>query len=133
MGQGFLHLGGTFSADLNLCTQIFLGLLLLTGFGLARKKKFRAHGICQSSVVLFNLVPIFSLMIPQYREQVLPDIQFRAARLVPFAHGILGMLVEILALYVILNAGTNLLPKFLKFQNYKVWMRTTLALWWITI
>lgn len=46
------------AARLNLAVQILMGLVLLVGMVLARKKRFRAHGICQSIVVLINLIPI---------------------------------------------------------------------------
>jgi len=40
-----------------------------------------------------------------------------------------GGTAELLAIYVILVAGSSLLPERYRFSRYKPWMRTTLALW----
>ena len=44
-----------------------------------------------------------------------------------------GVTVETLGVYVILVAGTNLLPERLRFRQYKLWMRTVVALWWAVL
>jgi len=44
-----------------------------------------------------------------------------------------GTVVLLLGTYVVLVAGTNLVPERLRFRNYTAWMRTLLVLWWITI
>jgi len=46
---------------------------------------------------------------------------------------LLGTIAQLLGLYIVIRAGTNLLPEKLRFQNYKAWMRTTLVLWWSVI
>ena len=56
--NGFLGTGATLRADLNLCVQVTMGLALLVGMLLARRKQFRAHKYCQSSVMVLNLVMI---------------------------------------------------------------------------
>jgi len=48
----------------NLAVELLMGLALLIGMMLARRKKFRAHGICQAAVVLLNLIPIASFIAP---------------------------------------------------------------------
>jgi hypothetical protein len=53
--NGFLGTGATFRADFNLVVQITMGLALLTGMLLARRKQFRAHKYCQSSVMFLNI------------------------------------------------------------------------------
>ena len=45
-------------------------------------------------------------------------------------HAGLGTMAELLGLYIVLRAATNLVPARLRFQNYKAWMRTALGLWW---
>jgi hypothetical protein len=49
------------------------------------------------------------------------------------AHAALGSVVLLLGVYVVLVAGTAVIPQRFRFQNYSVWMRTLLVLWWITI
>jgi hypothetical protein len=46
------------------------------------------------------------------------------------AHAALGTITEIAGLYILLAAGTSVLPKKFGIANYKLWMRTVLVLWW---
>lgn len=125
------------AATLNLAVQILLGLILLVGMLLARRGKFRAHGICQSLVMLLNLVAIALYMLPVFRRSVLPKfpggVWNSAFYALPAMHAIVGTIAELLGLYIILRAGTELLPPALRFDDYKRWMRAALALWWISI
>ena len=45
----------------------------------------------------------------------------------------LGSVAELLGLYIVLVAGTKLLPQWLHFKNWKRWMRAELMLWWIVV
>lgn len=134
--NGFLGTGATFRADLNLVVQLTMGLALLVGMFLARRKQFRAHKYCQSSVMLLNLVMIFLIMRPSFHKQVepqLPDGLKDAYYLVPFVHATLGTIAEVLGIYIVLVAATKLVPRKLRFKRYKPWMRTELVLWWIVV
>jgi plastocyanin/uncharacterized membrane protein YozB (DUF420 family) len=134
--NGFLGTGATFRADLNLVVQLSMGLALLVGMFLAKRKKFRAHKYCQSSVMLLNLVMIFLIMAPSFHKQVEPQVPGglkEAYYLAPYTHAILGSIAEVLGLYIVLVAATNLLPRRLRFKRYKPWMRIELALWWIVV
>jgi hypothetical protein len=44
-------------------------------------------------------------------------------------HGVVGITAELLGLYIVTVAGTNVLPRVLRFNHWKWWMRTELALW----
>ena len=134
--SGLLGTGATRSADVNLLVQLAMAIVLTIGMFLARKKRFRAHGWTQSSVLILNLVAIGSVMVPSFHRQVLPHVSsgwhdaYNAAAIL---HATAGTLVELLGLYVVVVAGTKLLPERLRFRNYKLWMRTTLALWWVVV
>jgi len=133
---GFLGTGATFTADLNLIVQLAMGAALVTGMFLARRKNYRLHARCQASVVLLNLLMIGLIMAPQFHKQVEPNLRLVTSDryyTLPFIHAALGTVAEVLGLYVILVAGTEMIPKSLRFDNYKPWMRTTLALWWTVI
>src|SRR5262245_31982729 len=120
----------------NLVIQIVMGVALLVGMFVSRRKKFTAYGFCQASVMILNLALIFSVMAPSFHRQIQPELSRHLSRsdvLVPFLHAILGTIVELNGLYIILVAGTNILPKALRFNRYRPWMRTQLALWWVTI
>jgi plastocyanin len=134
--DGFLGLGGTRDADINLLFQIAMAVALTVGMVLARKKLFHAHAATQSTVMLLNLLAIFLVMWPSFRLQILrhPKHALRDVyHAFAFFHGILGTLAELLGLYVLLVAGTNMIPERFRFKNYKLWMRTTLAVWWVVV
>ena len=73
MSSLFSHNAQT-AADINLVTQLSMGVALLIGTILARRKWFRAHAVCQSLVILLNLIPISIYMEPVFRRGVLPDL-----------------------------------------------------------
>ena len=133
---GFLGTGATIAQDLNLVVQVLMGLALFLGMILARRRHYRAHAICQASVVLFNPVMIALIMLPAFARDVVPGFPHRlnqAYYFFPALHAVLGSAAQLLGLYILLRAGTNWLPQVLCFQNYKLWMRTALALWWAVI
>jgi len=45
----------------------------------------------------------------------------------------LGSVTQLAGLYILLAAGTNILPQQLRLTKYKQWMRTVLVLWWLVI
>ena len=47
------------------------------------------------------------------------------------SHAVLGTLAEISALYVLLAAGTKVLPPKLRMTDHKLWMRGVRVLWWL--
>ena len=49
------------------------------------------------------------------------------------AHVVVGSVALLVGLWVVLVAGTPLVPARLRFSNYKRWMRTLLTLWWLAI
>jgi uncharacterized membrane protein YozB (DUF420 family) len=134
--KGFLGTWAGFGPDLNLLLQIAMGLALLAGTLLARARRYRAHGACQSAVLILNLFLIASVMWPAMHQQVLPRIPARLNRAhyaIATVHGLLGVVAEIFGLYIALVAGTNLLPPSWKIQRWKFWMRIELALWWVAL
>ena len=134
--MGFLGTNATFSADFNLVAHIAMGTALLGGMLLARRRHYRAHQYCQSTVLLLNLPLIAFIMVPSFHDQVQPQLpgslgdRFYA---VATLHAVIGVLAQVLGLYIILVAGTNLIPRRLRFRRYKTWMRTELVLWWIVV
>lgn len=136
MGRGFLGTAASFRADLTLVVEIGMGAALLVGTVLARQRRYRAHAWCQSAVVLLNLVAIMLFMAPSFSRQVAPKItaglghSYRALALV---HAGLGSVAELLGIYILMVAGTDILPKRLRFARYKPWMRMALVLWWLVL
>jgi uncharacterized membrane protein YozB (DUF420 family) len=133
---GFLGTGATLAADFNLSVQLLMGIALLLGMILARHRHYRAHAICQGSVVLLNLVMIGSIMLPPFARYIVPGLPQQLSQLYyffPTLHAIVGTTAQLLGLYILIRTTTCWLPQKLCFRNYKLWMRTELALWWIVI
>ena len=136
MREGFLGTAAPFYADLVLLLELATGAGLLLGLLLARTGKFRAHGVCQSIIVLLNVGVIAVVMLPSFRHQVAPRIPLKLGKAfyaLATIHAALGAIVECAALYILLAAGTTLLPEKLRLTRYKLWMRTVLASWWLVI
>src|SRR2546425_11582189 len=72
--KGFLGTGATFGADANLIVQAAMGAALLAGTYLARRRSYTAHGICQTTVMLLNLVMIALVMWPSFQRQGTPAL-----------------------------------------------------------
>jgi uncharacterized membrane protein YozB (DUF420 family) len=134
--KGFLGTGATFGADLNLIAQLIMAVALTAGALLAKRKRYRAHGICQTTVLLVNLLMIGLVMWPSFQQQVKPALSksihkwyYGAATI----HAALGVVAELLGLYIVVVAGTNILPQWLRFEDWKWWMRTELLLWAVVL
>jgi uncharacterized membrane protein YozB (DUF420 family) len=134
--HGILGSAAPWRPDLTLLVEAAMGMALLAGAVLARRRHYRAHAWCQSAVVLLNLVVIGCAMAPSLYIQVAPKIPHSLRKpyyAVAAGHAALGVIAELMGLYVIVAAGTNVLPKRLGLMNYRAWMRATLILWWVVL
>jgi uncharacterized membrane protein YozB (DUF420 family) len=136
VNRGFLRTGASFGSDLTLLIEIGMGLALLAGMLLARRRRYRTHAWCQSTVVLLNLVAIALTMAPSFRRSfapAIPAVFSDSYYALAAVHAALGTVAEVLGLYILAVAGTGILPQRLRFTRYKPWMRTALALWWLVL
>jgi len=124
------------SANVTLLLELAMGVGLLIGALLARRRRYRLHAWCQSSIVLLNLAVIVIAMVPSFRAQVAPKLPLRLGKsyyALATTHAVLGTITELAGLYVLLAAGTGVLPERLRMTNTKLWMRTVLVLWWVVL
>jgi len=136
LNEGFLGTNARLYADLVLLVEIGMGLGLLVGALLARMRRFRAHAVCQTTVVLLNLAIIVLVMVPSFRTRVSPKVPRKLGKAyyaLATAHGALGSIVECGGLYILLAAGTKLLPERFRITRYKLWMRSVLVAWWLVL
>jgi uncharacterized membrane protein YozB (DUF420 family) len=133
---GFLGSGAPFSADLNLVVQVTMGGALIAGAYLAKRRRYKAHAVCQTSVLLLNLGMIGLLMWPSFLQQVKPaparalhKWYYQAA----IIHAVLGTIAEGMGIYIAAVAGTKLIPKRFQFTSWKWWMRAELVLWMVVL
>ena len=113
-----------------LTIEVALTAGLIAGMVLARLKQFRIHGWLQSSIVIANAVIIGFVMIPSFHRQALSGTS--GPRIV-WAHAAAGILTELTAIAIVLSAGPGWLPRRLRISNYKLWMRSCLAMWLVTL
>ena len=136
MREAFFETAAPRAADLVLILEITMGIGLLVGARLARKGRFRQHAWCQSAIVLLNLAVVALMMIPSFRVHVLPRIPDKLGKAyyaLATAHAAIGTVTELAGLYILLSAGTKILPEKFRVTKYKAWMRTVLALWWVAL
>jgi len=134
--KGFLGTGATFGADLNLVVQLIMGAALIAGALLAKQKRYRARGVCQTTVLLLNLLMIGLVMWPSFQQQVktaLSKVFHKWYYELATIHAVLGIAAELLGVYIVIVAGTNVSPQWLRFKHWKWWMRTELVLWEIVL
>ena len=120
------------SADINLGLQITLLIGLWIGFYFARTRQITRHKNMQTSMVLAQLVLIAFVMATSFYKFVISGETYtgKVAQLM-MVHGFFGTITEISGIYLILRMRTQLIPQSLRVRNYKLMMRSTLALWTI--
>jgi hypothetical protein len=136
LNNGFLGTAAPLAADLVLLLEIAMGVGLLIGARLARIGCFRQHSWCQSIIVLLNVAVVAVMMIPSFHVHVLPRVPAKlgkACYALATTHGAFGAVTELAGLYILLSAGTSVLPEKLRITKYKVWMRSVLVLWWVVL
>jgi uncharacterized membrane protein YozB (DUF420 family) len=134
--NGFFGTGAPFAADVNLSVQLAMGGALIAGVILAKKKRYRAHGACQTTVLLLNLWMIGFEMWPSFRLQVMPHVPkvlHTAYYKIAAVHAALGTAAELLGIYIVLVAATKLVPPSMRFTHWKRWMRIELAVWLLAL
>jgi uncharacterized membrane protein YozB (DUF420 family) len=134
--KAFLETAAPRAVNVVLVLEIAMGIGLLIGARLARKKRFRQHAWCQSVIVLLNLAVVVVMMIPSFGVHVLPRVPAKLGKAyyaLATMHGAFGTVTELAGLYILLSAGTTVLPEKLRITKYKVWMRTVLVLWWVVL
>lgn len=133
---GFLGTAAPWAADVVLLLEIGMGAGLLAGALLARAGRYRLHAACQSMIVLVNVVLILVAMFPSFHYHVSPKLPGKIAK--PYyafalTHAVLGGVAEAGGLYILLAAGTKLLPEKMRIKQYKFWMRSLLVIWWLVL
>ena len=134
--SGFLGQGAPWGADLNLVIQVGVGVLLLVGMGLARGGRYGAHGICQSAGYVLALAMTMLWMIPAFHAihaYALGRGVINRVTVVVAIHIVVGAAALLVGAWILLVAGTPLVPERFRFSNYTRWMRTLLTLWWVAI
>jgi hypothetical protein len=86
--------------------------------------------------LLLNLAVVAVMMIPSFRVHVLPRIPAKLGKAyyaLATTHAAFGTVTELAGLYILLSAGTSVLPEKLRITKYKFCMQTVLVLWWVVL
>ena len=119
----------------SLAVQIAVLFMLVYGYLLKRKQKYRQHGLIMATALIVHLTVILLVMIPSFVYSILPDyIQTsptEAVSIVGLIHGIAGPLTAALGIWLV---AAWLFKKDINscFGRKKV-MLTTISLWMITL
>jgi uncharacterized membrane protein YozB (DUF420 family) len=133
LGPGFLGTSATFLSDSTLVIVIITAVMFTVGWILAMRRKYRAHRQLQTTAVTLNTVVVLGTMISSYWINIIPGIPHKLAEgsyAITTLHALVGIASLVMGVFVVLR-GYNLVPKKLRFKNYKPFMRTTYALYMV--
>jgi uncharacterized membrane protein YozB (DUF420 family) len=128
---GFLGTKATLRSDITLVLILITAVLFNVGFILARRKQFEAHRWVQTASVTLNTLVVLISMVTSYIIYILPGIPANLGQgdyAVTTVHGIVGAIALLLGVFVALR-GNELVPKSLRFKNYKLFMRWAYTLY----
>jgi uncharacterized membrane protein YozB (DUF420 family) len=128
---GFLGTKATLRSDITLVLIIVTAILFNVGFILARRKQFETHRWVQTSSVILNTLVVVISMVTSYIIHILPGIPAKLGQgdyAVTTMHAIIGAIGLLFGVFVMLR-GNELVPKSLRFKNYKPFMRLAYALY----
>jgi len=130
-GKGFLGTNASVLADISLIVGILVALALTAGMLLAVRRRFAAHRWVQTAAVALNIVQVLAIMVASFFKSAAPGIPqklnetyYQAATI----HALLGFTTLIFGTFVALR-GNELVPRALKFRNYKLFMRTAYSMY----
>jgi uncharacterized membrane protein YozB (DUF420 family) len=128
---GFLGTNANFAADMTLILGIVVAVLFTIGLVLARMGKYDAHRWVQTTAAAINLILVLWLMVLPFRDFIVRDTigpQPHYFYIITTLHATIGSIALLFGVFVALR-GNKLVPKFLRFNNYKGFMRTSYALY----
>src|SRR5512135_256744 len=130
-GPGFLGIHAPFLSSLSLILILLTAILFTVGVQLARRRQYEAHRWVQTVVAVINAIVVLGVMVNSYLTHILPGIPSKLLEgdyAVTTVHAIIGAIGLLLGIFVVLR-GNGLVPKALRFKNYKLFMRTSYALY----
>lgn len=129
--QGFLGTNAPFHADVALVLILVSAVLFTIGWRLAVGKRYKAHQWVQTSAVILSTIVVLFMMINSFLIHILPGIPQKLNQgdyaLTTF-HALVGSVAMLLGVFIVLRAN-KLVPRALRFRNYKLFMRTSYALY----
>jgi uncharacterized membrane protein YozB (DUF420 family) len=131
---GFLGTSANFAADVTLVLMILVAAMFTVGLVMARRRRYEVHRWIQTSAAALNAILVLWLMILPFRDFVLRDVGGPRPTIfyaVTTVHALAGAIAFPFGMFVTLR-GNGLVPKPLRFNNYKLFMRTAYGLYMFT-
>ena len=130
--HGFLGTSANWAADVTLLLSLLLGITLTIGVVYAVKGNYTVHRWLQTAAATLNFILVLWLMVLPFRDFVasptnpggLPESALMTTKI----HAAVGFSALVLGVFVVLRAN-GLMPKFLQFNNYKLFMRVSYVLY----
>jgi uncharacterized membrane protein YozB (DUF420 family) len=132
-GSGFLGTHAPFISDLTLILISLTAILFTIGWQLARQKHYEAHRWIQTLAACLNTIAVLAVMVRSFVVHIFPGIPGKLLEGdygVTTVHAIVGAIALLLGIFVVLR-GNKLVPKGLRFKNYKLFMRTSYTLYMV--
>jgi plastocyanin/uncharacterized membrane protein YozB (DUF420 family) len=136
-GRGFLGTNASLVSDLSLVMGVLVALTLTVGVVMAVRKKYQIHRWIQSTAVVLNVVQVLLVMVGSFTRSAAPGIPARLGEnyyTIALAHGLLGLTTLLLGVFIAIRANELLPPflGFLRFHNFKLFMRTAYCLYMLS-
>jgi uncharacterized membrane protein YozB (DUF420 family) len=128
---GFLGTHANLRSDLTLMLMLTGALMLTAGWQLAVRKRYKAHRWVQTAAVIVNTGVVLATMISPFLVYIVPGIPSKlneGSYGLTTAHGVVGLTSMLLGVFVVLR-GHNLVPKAMRFKDYKPFMRGAYVLY----
>jgi uncharacterized membrane protein YozB (DUF420 family) len=110
---------------------LFAAILFTIGWQLARHKHYEIHRWVQTVAASINAIVVLGVMINSFVTHILPGIPGKLLEGdfgVTTVHAVIGSIGLLLGVFIVLR-GNELVPKALRFNNYKLFMRTSYTLY----
>jgi len=128
---GFLGTNANFAADMTLVLMLLIAALFTVGFILARQRRYVAHRWIQTTGATLNAILVLWMMILPFRDFILRDIGGPRPGIfytITGIHAAIGAIAFVFGVFVTLR-GNQLVPRVLRFNNYKLFMRIAYSLY----
>lgn len=117
--------------DITLVLQISIMFLLGFGYYLVRKKHIQNHGVITTIALLLHTSNILLTMLPSFMNILNASFDgLSFGVMVTYIHGILGIVAEMLGLWVVINWRFQSIVLCAK---RKVFMKVTFVSWFLSL
>lgn len=128
---GFLGTNANFAADMTLVLMLLIAALFTVGFILARQRRYVEHRWIQTTAATLNAILVLWMMILPFRDFILRDTDGPRPGIfytITGIHAAIGAIAFVFGVFVTLR-GNQLVPRVLRFNNYKLFMRVAYSLY----